>query len=457
MPHRDGLIDLAQTSAAELAANTAAIAAGRASGINHITTITWFLPEVPHALVGGVRTVFQTAEHLSRKQGTLHHFVIFCFQEQPFDPAPLAESLRVHFPDLSFRIHILRHGIDRANDLPGADIAICTLWTTAYVMLRYNQCRRKFYFMQDYEPLFYAGGDLAMLIEQTYRMGYSCIANTPGVGAHYLRYSADMVSFLPGVDRAQFHPPSRPRKAGPHRLVFYGRPERARNGFFLGADILRKLKARLGHKIRITSVGADWQPSDYGLAGVVDNLGLLKSIDEVAALYRDADLGLVLMATPHPSYQPLEYMASGTIVATNINEANRWLLSDDNALLIEPVPEVAAERIAALLADPARRRQLVENGLATVQDLNWSDAFDVIEARLMADHPLASQPADITAPDPYSDLAELTRRLLAAEGELHRTQTALQGELTRRSELPQRIKRGVKRRLTAPLKRLLGR
>ena len=388
MPQRDGLIDLARASSADLAANRAAIIRGHKVPVSRVASVAWFLPEVPHALVGGVRTVFQTAQHLSLTEGTRHLFVIFSFQGTGFDPAPLAASLRENFPGLDFSLRVLRRDQDRIEDLPGAQIAVCTLWTTAYVMLRYNQCLRKFYFMQDYEPLFYAGGDLAMLIEQTYRFGYSCIANTPGVGAHYLRYSDDMVSFLPGVDRRIFHPdPARTEPVSPYRMVFYGRPERARNGFFLAADMARALKARLGRRIRITAAGADWSPADYGLKGVVENLGLLKRIDQVAELYRASDLGLVLMATPHPSYQPLEYMASGMAVATNINEANRWLLTPRNALLIEPIPDVAAPRIADLLQDPDRRARLVAAGLETVAGLDWGDAFDVITTRMKAPPP----------------------------------------------------------------------
>ena len=117
---------------------------------------------------------------------------------------------------------------------------------------------------------------------------------------------------------------------------------------------------------------------------MVTNLGLLKTIREVADLYRASDMGLVLMATPHPSYQPLEYMASGMVVATNVNEANRWLLTPENALLIEPIPSVAAERIGTLLEDPEQRARLVAAGLETVKDLNWKTAFNVITTRLMS-------------------------------------------------------------------------
>ena len=322
---------------------------------------------------------------MSKKHGTQSVFVLYSFTGRDFDTRDLVASLIENFPDLNFVVRVFRRGIDRAEDLPHSEIAFCTLWTTAYVMLRYNQTLRKFYFMQDYEPMFYAGGELYMMIEQTYRFNYSCIANTPGVGRKFLQYSDDMVSFLPGIDRSVFYPPAG-KGAGsePYRIVFYGRPENARNGFFLGTDILKAVKAKLGDRVHIVSAGAQWDPAEYGLEGVVENVGLLKSITAVADLYRASDLGLVFMATPHPSYQPLEYMACGCVVATNINESNSWLLNTENALLIEPIADIAADRIVALLADPERREQMIAKGLETIERLDWDTAFSIIENRITA-------------------------------------------------------------------------
>ncbi|MDQ2092271.1 rhamnosyltransferase WsaF family glycosyltransferase [Marimonas arenosa] len=394
MPERDGLMDLAQATAADLQANFDAIERGEAENITTPYTMIWFLPLVPHALKGGVRTVFAFSEHMSIRHGTQSVFVIYSFNGRDFDTSGLVASLRENFPRLNFVVRVFRRNIDRAEDLPASDIAFCTLWTTAYVMLRYNQTRRKFYFMQDFEPMFYAGGDLYMMIEQTYRFGYSCIANTPGVGRKYLQYSDDMVSFLPGIDHSVFYPSDTPRPTGgPFRAVFYGRPENARNGFFLGTDILKSLKAKMGDRIEILSAGAEWEPSQYGLDGVVNNLGLLKTIKEVADLYRSCDLGLVFMATPHPSYQPLEYMACGCLTVTNINEANQWLLNRENALLVEPIPDIAANRMVDILGDAPRRAQLVAKGRDTVLGLDWNNAFAIIERRILSSRgPRANRP-----------------------------------------------------------------
>jgi len=380
-------MDLVTVTTADIEANAQTIEQHRHRPLERPRVMTWFLPIVTHALKGGVRTVFAFSEHMSVKYGTLNIFVIYAFNGRDFDTTELSQSLREHFPNLNFILRKFLHGKDRAEDLPHSEIAICTLWTTAYVMLRYNQTFRKFYFVQDYEPMFYAGGDLYMMIEQTYRLGYSCIANTPGVGNKFLTYSPDMVSFLPGIDNSVFYADENSQSQtdpdDPWQIVFYGRPGNARNGFFLGGDILKAVKARLGDKVRILSAGAEWDPADYGLEGVLENLGLLTRIEDVADLYRASDLGLVFMATPHPSYQPLEYMACGCIVATNRNEANHWLLNDENALLLEPLPEVAASRIVALLQNPDQCRDLVQQGFKTIERLDWDTAYDVIERRIL--------------------------------------------------------------------------
>jgi glycosyltransferase involved in cell wall biosynthesis len=386
MVKREGLIDLANVSDADILKNYECIVEGNRYKITRPQTILWFLPIVTHALKGGVRTVFEFSEYLSQKYNTQTIFVVYSFNGSDFDLQPLSRSIREYFPNLRFILRKFIRGIDSEKDLPPSEAAFCTLWTTAFLLLRYNNTKRKFYFMQDYEPMFYAGGDLYMIIEQTYRFGFSAIANTPGVGTKYLQYSDDIVSFLPGIDRTIFYPGTYEGRVdkGVEQIVFYGRPENSRNAFFLGIDILKSVKAQMKDKVRIVSAGAVWSPAEFGIEGVVENVGLLGKMDEVADLYRQSSIGLVFMATPHPSYQPLEYMACGCIVTTNINEANSWLLSEKNALLVEPLAQVAANKIVKLLGDPERRHKLVQEAYRTVEVLQWERAYQVIEERLLA-------------------------------------------------------------------------
>lgn len=378
-----GLVGFAEASRQDLDANASAIAKGRGNvGRNH--SALWFIPQVTHALKGGIRTVFMLAEDLSRNWGTLNHLVLYSYNGADVDTAPLSKSLTTHFPELRFLIHVHRRGKDSVSSLPPSSFSFCTLWTTAYLLLKYQQTDSKYYLMQDFEPSFYAAGSVYGVIEQTYRFGFSCIANTPGVADRYRRYSDDVVSFLPGVDTRVFNPLKGKLAPGrPARVVFYGRPSNPRNCFGLGVETLAALKQRMDERVRIQSVGEAWDPASYGLEGVVENLGLLGSMEEVGSLYRESDLGLVFMMTPHPSYQPLEYMAAGCVVATNINEANRWLLNERNSLQLEPIPSLAAERIENLLCDPSAWAGKREEGMRSIARLTWDSAFQIVRDRLL--------------------------------------------------------------------------
>ncbi len=379
-----GLARLADATYSDLEKNKECILRGRKKKVRN-DVITWILPPVSHALKGGVRTVFMLAQNFSIKWGTLNNIVIYSHFGKIFDTSELYKSLREFFPDLRFTITVIVRGKDSADKIPPSNAAFCTLWTTAYLLLKYNRTERKFYLMQDYEPVFYPAGTLYGLIEQTYRFGFSCIANTSGVGNKYKQYSCDVTIFSPGVDQKQFFPEPQKAEIGkPAKIVFYGRPSNPRNCFYLGLETLKAVKRKLHSHVEIISVGEEWNEEEYGVKGIVENRGLLKTMDDVALLYRSADLGLVYMMTPHPSYQPLEYMASGCVTVTNINEPNQWLLNEGNALLIEPNPEIAAQKIHDLIKDNAGWMKLRSNGLNAVRELSWESVFSIVENRMLS-------------------------------------------------------------------------
>lgn len=376
-----GLLRLADIGPFDIIENINTIEKGKSDPIENYV-ITWFLPPVTHALKGGVRTAFMIAQNFTEHYGTLNNFVVYSHSGRDFDTKSLSLSLKEHFPLLNFTLNVFRKGVDYVEKIPPSNASICTLWTTAYLQLKYNKTSRKFYLMQDYEPNFYQAGTLFGIIEQTYRFGFSCIANTEGVGNKYKKYSDDVLIFTPGVDKIQFFPDKdKLNISSPPRVVFYGRPSNPRNCFLLGLETLKALKKLLGRSVEIISVGEAWKPSDYGVEGVIDNLGLLGSMHEVGSLYRSADVGLVFMMTPHPSYQPLEYMASGCVTTTNINESNSWLLKPDNCLLVDPIPEIAAYQIQSLLCNNNIWNEKRINGLKTIETLDWEIAFSLIRDR----------------------------------------------------------------------------
>lgn len=337
----------------------------------------WFVPFFDHVYRGGIYTIFRVAQYFSQRENTKNIFVLY--GKKVKEISDIKTQIEFAFPNLNFEIIHLKKNED-INRLPNSDAAFCTLWNSAYYLVRYNKCKAKYYFNQDFEPAFYPAGSVYGLIEQTYRFGFIGITNTPGVANKYCQYNRWVDYFVPGVDKNIFYSSHKNiNKHGPWRIVFYGRPNNPRNGFRLGIEALRRIKVLYGNKVQIISAGGDFDLKDYGLEGIINNVGVLPTIEDVAALYRSCDIGLVFMFTPHPSYQPFEFMASGCATITNYNESNLWLLRDgENSLLTEPTVSCVVWRIMELLENPELRQKIVKGGLETVKRLSWDSALNKI-------------------------------------------------------------------------------
>jgi O-antigen biosynthesis protein len=362
-----------------------------------IRTLNWYLPHFEHAYYGGVHTILRFAAFLAREHGVASCFMILGSPQAPSAQA-YQERIAAVFPDLArCRVVVISSDADLPN-VPAADACIATLWSTAYYVLKFNQTKRKFYFLQDYEPMFYPAGSTSAQVEASYRFGFYALTNTISLKEHYERdFGGRAVAFDPSVDTKLFYPPNVRDWGGPHRpyhVFFYARPSFFRNGFELGAVALRKVKERLGARVQIVAAGQQWQPADYGLEGVVEPLGLL-SYEQTAELYRTCDVGLAMMFTRHPSYLPFEFMASGCLVVSNINAATAWLLKDgENCLLSLASASALAETIIRGLEDHELRRRITKNayGLITERFSNWDRQFERVYQYMC--HPEASTEAN---------------------------------------------------------------
>jgi len=223
---------------------------------------------------------------------------------------------------------------------------------------------------------------MSALAESTYRFGFTGIFNSPGLGdATMGRHGMDGFSFVPAVDTSIYYPDFEGKRRGDRKvkLFFYARPANARNAFNLGIVAIQQLVRQFPERLEVIAAGSKWDESVYGLKGRIRNLGLLKSIREVAEVYRECDIGMVFMLSRHPSYQPLEFMASGMATVTNRNEDNLWLLRDGvNCLLSEPSPGAMAERVGELVCNDDLRMTIARKGHEEVSSRSWESELDAI-------------------------------------------------------------------------------
>lgn len=337
----------------------------------------WFLPDFTHPFYGGIHTILRTADYFQREHQIRSTFVTPCPEVvirrtiAPAFPTLAAESAMIEFT-----------GPSQLPSLPDCDAAIATLWTTAYSVLEMRHARRKFYFMQDYESRFYPAGSISALVDATYRFGFTGICNTVALRDIYSKSGGAAEYFDPCVDPAIFNTTSRgPRNPDePLTLFCYARPTHVRNSFELLSHALGIVKKRLGDGVRIVTAGADWSPGQFGLKGIVHNLGLLP-YSATGALYRSCTAGVALMMTCHPSYLPFELMASGALVIANLNPYNSWLLKDrENCLLSENSSTALADALEEGLRNHQLREELVKNADRMIRERysNWDAQMEKI-------------------------------------------------------------------------------
>ena len=297
-----GELDL---DAPELAASREAVTAWEQREPMEIRSIQWLLPWFHLVYGGGIYTVLRFADHLARQHGVESRFRVYDRDDER-SARQVADAIAGAFPALA-DAPVSASG----SPLAASDAAVATAWTSAFPLARHRGAPARFFFVQDFEPAFHPAGSASAVLEQVARLGLPGIVNTPGLADVYRAYGNRAVSFRPAVDGALYRPGEERSADGPVRIFFYGRPSQPRNAFGLGLAVLREVKRRFGAGVQIVCAGEDWNPGQYGVADVLENHGQLSDLESVARLYGSCHIGLCFMLTPHPSYQPLEFMACG--------------------------------------------------------------------------------------------------------------------------------------------------
>ncbi|MFX5839401.1 O-antigen biosynthesis protein, partial [Acinetobacter baumannii] len=137
------------------------------------------------------------------------------------------------------------------------------------------------YFVQDYEPYFFAAGAEYAWAEETYRFGFFGItAGTWLKDKLANEFGMRTAAFGFSFDRHLYAP--RPRKEPQtRRIFFYARPPTQRRAFEMGMLVLDEVARRLPD---VQVVFAGWDISNYHVPFAHQNAGTL-SLEELSGLY----------------------------------------------------------------------------------------------------------------------------------------------------------------------------
>lgn len=277
--------------------------------------VLWFIPDVSVGS-GGHLNIFRMIDNLA--QYGIKSDIAICGESKWVTNNYAKEIIDKHFFNLESKVVILKSEQD-IKLLDEYEIAMATSWSTAYYVNSFNKCCKKTYFVQDFEPYFYAHGSNYSFAENTYKFGfYGITAGSWLTNKLNSQYDMECDYFSFSYDREFYS--KKIKQSETRKVFFYARPPTDRRGFELGLLVLNKLY-KLNPDIEIILAGYD--TSAYYLPFRYTNPGIV-SLDKLSSMYAECDVALVLSYT-NLSLLPLELLASGCPVVINDSENNSWI------------------------------------------------------------------------------------------------------------------------------------
>ena len=327
---------------------------GQSLSIGWVTT-----PPAPGS--GGHTTLFRIVEAL---EAAGHVCTLFLYDKHGLDVNRLSSVIRRHWPHVRAEIRDVKAGID------GVDAVVATSWESAHLIVKYGAApMRRLYFIQDYEPFFYAHGAEYELAAMTYRLPFRRIALGEMLDAMITRETGlanDVVPF--GCDSSVYYPPAVDAKRS--GIVFYCRPDFPRRGYHLASVALGLFHERHPEQ-EIHVYGAP----PRGLRIPFTFHGRMTTV-ELDDLYGRTISGLAMSFT-NITLVAEEMLAAGNIPVVNDMALAKLVLSNPHVRWAEPTAAALARELSAAVSQ-SDIAGVARQAAASVRGRSWEPTREAI-------------------------------------------------------------------------------
>lgn len=325
------------------------------------TAIAWVMSP-PGASGGGHQNIFRFIKYLD-SQG--YRNVIYLYSTNDHPTRQAVKERISGFYDLSLdNVKWLKSG-DTVED---EEVIFATGWETAYPVYNSRKDAKKFYFVQDFEPLFYPMGSEYILAENTYRFGFTGITAGGWLSQKLEKeYGMKCFNYDFGSEPKLYELKNTEKRK---EVFFYARPITPRRGFELGLMTLQKFH-ELNPDIIINLAG--WDVSEYEVPFPYVNHKALK-LEELADIYNRCAAGLVISLT-NMSLLPLELLACGTIPVVNDGENNRLVSNNEYIKYATSSPDALASALDEVV-NAENAIPYAQEAAASVKSTGWETSKD---------------------------------------------------------------------------------
>ncbi|WP_010632193.1 glycosyltransferase family 1 protein [Sporolactobacillus vineae] len=265
-----------------------------------------------------------------------------------------------------------------------SDIWIATMWESVYVLK--DRPGYKMYFVQDYEPYFYAYGDRHYLAKKTYELGLHMVSLGPWCAEMIqkncrVRSPLDVVNFPVDSDQYTYRPRNfmdyhTKKEFTIAAYTKWNSPRRAPISLQIVLKNWTRIAREQGYKLNIVYFGTD--RSARFLSGT--NLGKLTK-KEMEALYLRSDFGIAPSMTNF-SLVPYEMMDAGLPVIDFYEGTGRSFIAEDCALYCHLDALSISRTFLDAVRDPVRIRNSVHNARRHLTSVTWkktiSDFMEIV-------------------------------------------------------------------------------
>jgi len=341
---------------------------------SNVLNIHWVMPDFSPG-AGGHMTIFRTIRYLETFGHTNTIWI--------YNPT-LHESEEAAYQDIIQHFQLVKAEVKFTSDptfiSASGDVVFATDWGSVSFVNSMAAFKRRFYFVQDHEPEFYAQGSYAISARNTYKHDLDCVCASPWLKQlmenKYGRWARE---FWLSVDFNTYRLPEVERENGDVvKIAFYARHFTSRRAVELGFLALEAL-AEKGLNIEVHSFGAPL-PFNSAPFKCIDH-GICDT-EQLAKLYQTCDLGVVFSATNY-SLIPQEMMACGIPVAELDVESTRAIFPEGVVSYLSTEPREMAEQLAELVENDEKRKHQAQIAYEWVSQFTWEDAAKAVEQAIL--------------------------------------------------------------------------
>lgn len=320
--------------------------------------INWVVPEMGIGS-GGHMNIFRFVQGL-QNLGAKNRVYVFRGVNLDTDEK-LKAFLRLHYDLDTERIEVFH----TTEHMKPAHAVIATAWQTAYFVRNFKKACCGFYFVQDFEPYFYAVGSEYTFAENTYTFGLRGLTAGDWLkGKLREEYGMEAESFGFSYEKSLYH--AGKKRDDVKRLFFYARPVTPRRAFELGLLALDRVAREIPE---VEVIFAGWDVSGYNIPFTHLNAGSVR-LEELSDLYAQCDMCLVLSNT-NLSLLPLEVMASNSVAVCTKGANSSWLVNETNCIPVDFDPIGIAQTLIYYLNNRKELERIRSAGLAFARMTSW--------------------------------------------------------------------------------------